>query len=413
MRVFEEPSRQIGHRLANQDESSYEYLRDSKRSMASILRNLIEKWFDTYSSVVSCNKKKNDLLARLRKQDNMQFLGAFTELFIFILLKNFNNEIIAEEELCNGTRPDFIVKTPAGEEFYVEVTTISEKEFNEGRKIAINLIIDKINNKIKSSKYAINFSWHGIPFANDLNKEVLSEIHQWIKNPNDVEFTKEFNNWTLTLLAIEVLEPRKSENGIIAAFNNSKVQCYSKNFKIKEFDPDTKIENVSDFLTEIKKALDDKAKKYGGLNKPYIIVLNLLSDKISESIVNDAILCETLKNENRISQSFFSKRTNVNGVLVSFNLNPFNLMDGNLPRKESLYFINPNATKKLDHCDFRRLFGSEPFRENVHRLKRINLSEHLKLPQKEWQDALEQEEPDSKSKKALDWMQSYIKNFKL
>ena len=113
-------------------------------------------------------------------------------------------------------------------------------------------------------------------------------------------------------------------------------------------------------------------------------------------MVEDAVLGETITNRTRISLSFLYEHTNVNGVLVFSNLDPWNMMDGITPRKESLYFINPNAKEDFDHRDFRSLFSNKPLKENIHRLDRKKLSVHLGLPQEKWNLALKDEDPDSK-----------------
>jgi hypothetical protein len=218
-------------------------------------------------------------------------------------------------------------------------------------------------------------------------------------------FEKFFDGWTLSLTALQIPEPKHSHNnGIIASFSNSKIQCYSNN----NFQHDEKTENVGDFLSDIKKTLAKKAKHYGELNNPYIIILNVLSNNIFQSVIEDALLNETLKNGRRALSPFLSKQTNVNGVLVFYNLDPWNMMDSNIPRKESLYFINSNASEGFDHGNFRNLFGNKPLRKNVHILDRTKLSVHLNLPQEEWCNALKKEDPDSKHKKAVDWMQNWL-----
>lgn len=408
MKIFEKNLRKIGCRRAEQAESRYEYLRDSERQQAIIVKDMMEQWFEAYCQAVKDTEKIKDLGARLQENDDIQFLGAFTELYVFILLKNFGYEIIAEKTVKNGTKPDFLVKMLDGKELYIEVTTFSEGKFNKDRKRAISLIVDKINKKIKSLKYAVKLSWHGIPLENDVNLRVLKDIQKWIDDPKS-PFIRELDDWTLVLEALELPEQKcDSDNEIIAYIANSKIQCYSN----KDFQYDEIVEKSGDFLTDIKKALTDKAKKYGKLEKPYIIVLNLLSNEIPESIVEYAILSEIL-NGYRTSRSFFNKQTNVNGVLVSFNLDPFNMMDGAIPRKESLYFINPNATKAFDYTDFRKLFSKEIFKKNIHRLDRTKVLTHLDLPKNKWDKALKDEDPDSKFKNAVNWMQNYLINLNI
>ena len=197
MKIFE-GTKQIGNRLAEQAERQYEYLRDSGRSTAIIIRNIMEQWFEVYCLEVSDIRKINDLRARLQSKDDLQFLGAFTELYVFILLKKFKHEIAAEEVVGNGTKPDFLVKD---ESLYVEVTTFSEGEFNVKRTKAYKLIAHKINKKVKSVNYAISLYWRGQPIENDINPTILSEIQKWIDSPNSLTFVKNFNSWSLTLSA--------------------------------------------------------------------------------------------------------------------------------------------------------------------------------------------------------------------
>jgi len=398
MAIFEE-SKNAHNRVAGQAEPLYEYFRDSKRQLQVIIRNTIEGWFKVYQSTADSDKIK-DLERRLQsKDDNGQFLPAFTELYVFILLKNNGYEVIPEKEVGNGKKPDFLVKKPNGEEFYVEVTTVSEGKFNTTRNRAINLIIDKINKRIKSNYY-VHLIWEGNPLENDITPKVLKDIQTWVDRPKGISSSREFPaspstpQWSLRL---EILRAKRERGGkFIAWISNSKVQNYSA----KKFRPNEIIEGGSDILTAIKEKLGDKATHYGELGKPYVIVVNILSDNVDKSIVQDAILSVTLERKT----PFFSKYKNVNGVLFFSNLKPQNMM---MNERNHIYFDNLIAQESFNHDVFKKLY--KPYKaqkkagvlnspENLepgYILDHKKLSTHMKVPQQAWDKALELDNPDN------------------
>ena len=312
-------------------ESQYEYLKRSAQKPDGFIRQILEEWFEIYSA--NNPKEAEKLRGHLLSKKDDQHFSAFFELYLFTFFKNlgFNIEIERSVE-GSSKKPDFLISDPkTGKQFYLEARTACEGNINNTREKAINLVIERINNKISSLNYTIELYWYGSCWEQDINKQIMKEIEEWIENPSH-SYRKEFSNWGFKLEAVSV---ETSPDIIVSVYKLDKVQVLNE----KKINKDSFTENRMDAVERIQKALiDKKASEYGNLEKPYLIALNMIGTYFSisgkiflkEALFGRKINCQMTECGKhflaRAEDGFWSRISDnnpmVSGVFGFFNLVP-------------------------------------------------------------------------------------------
>lgn len=411
--------------LKNTSQSDYEYLNKSARLPTQLLRQIINGWFEEYKQEIKDSNKINDLKKRLqsKKDDQHQHIAAFFELYMFILLKRLGFVIVAEPSIhgCT-TKPDFLATcSKTGKGFYLEATTVTEGDDNNKRDKAIWLVADKINKKIQSDSRAIRLDWYGICSEHDITKEVINKIKNWIntnQSENPINFS--FKNWFLCLTAIKISSPFER---IVANIGNIKVQ--SLNHKT-DINIDTIAENRMDATSRIQDAISEKAKKYGQLDKPYVIAINMKSHYFNRNFLFEALFGREVTHfyedgkivEARLDDGIWQKyketiSTSVNGVLSFFSLSPWTVFMPNKRSKDEKTFstfvnnvLSSNNLTLNENSKSVPLFPLNPYvkdkplpleltdllDENSCLLDLKKLQNIMNLPEEEWEKALEKDD---------------------
>ena len=106
---------------AKHSEPSFNYLNSTARPYAIKVRTLLESWFVRYP-----NTHKADLVSRFRRPNDVHHLGAFFELYMHALLRylGYTAEVHPETPSGDGSKPDFVVTSPAGTRFFLEATDV-------------------------------------------------------------------------------------------------------------------------------------------------------------------------------------------------------------------------------------------------------------------------------------------------
>jgi hypothetical protein len=397
MQIFDDFIRRDAS-LRKPSQSDYEYLNQSARVSAQHLRQIMNIWFEEYNEEIQESDKINDLKSRLQSKKNDQYRAAFFELYIFILLKRMGFQIVAEPTIPGyTTKPDFLATCPyTGKEFYLEATTVTEGDINSKRDKAIELVTEKINKHIPCSHYIIELGCYGVCKEQDVNKEIIKEIKSWINNTplkNPKKF--EFENWVLSLKAQKVSNPLNFKEIIVTI--DSKVQCLNRKTDIKK---EGVTENRMDAMSRIREAILGKSKKYGQLDKPYIIAINMHSDFFNRISLFEALLGKEVTYdygngeviETRLDGGLWRKgketiSISVNGVLSFFDLTPWKVfLLKEMPRKAPLFILNPHIKQAFPFPEFMNLLD-----ENSCLLDLQKLESLMRLPEEDLKKELEED----------------------
>ncbi|HVL01850.1 MAG TPA: hypothetical protein VM553_18660, partial [Dongiaceae bacterium] len=141
-------------------EDDFEYLDRSARKEAENVRLFLNKWIGFFTEI-----EAKDLISRIKSKDRRAFDSAIFEIVLYAIISGLGGKLEVHPMLENGSskRPDFLVKMPKGEEFYLEAVLASE--FSEAEMAAErrkNVVLSAIE-KIDSPNFFIGITAEGNP----------------------------------------------------------------------------------------------------------------------------------------------------------------------------------------------------------------------------------------------------------
>lgn len=334
---------------AEANENSFSYYERSARKDVGKIRDLLERWFSNIP-----DSEKHETKKRFIKS----FDSVFYELFLFNFFKELGYKIIIHPKLENtDKRPDFLI-SKKGLEIYVEAKVCKDKSNNEeSNEKLIERFYETIN-KIQSSHFMfrienIQFKTKNQPSTKDLVKKIKNKISQ-------LDYKKELEKISNNLYTTPKFENLYFENEEILInieFLPVKEEAIGKHRRSIGVRP------VETFIGGTEESIRDsiltKAKRYGKLDKPYLICINTLSIKsLSIYCIDNAIWgslafsCSTDPNHRnekliRIDDGVFynngSERiTNVSGIMIN------RVFPHNIPTSTYMLFKHPFTENHLN-----------------------------------------------------------------
>ncbi|SRR5258707_10777059 len=315
-------------------EPYFTYLEKSARIEMARVRDLLESWFTRYP-----NAHKHEFKRRCQT-NNIKFESAFFELYIHELLLRlgYSVEVQPENRTANLKRPDFFVHNSDGEAFYLEATVASGTSTEQMVQLARkNKVYDAIN-KIDSPNFFLGMKMKGSPSTEPPIKSWLKQISGWLSSLDPdkfLEFSKHtdvdirpklalsHDGWHIEFFATPKSIKARAESGI-----------RSIGMQMGDFE---KVNSTE----VIRRAAIAKAKKYGKLDKPYIIAINVHTAFFDRIHVMEALFgteqyivtSEEDKPQIKIVRAtdgawtspFGPRYTRVTGVLIMERLMPSNI----------------------------------------------------------------------------------------
>lgn len=352
MRLFDQFERS-DLKFAQYSESDFTYMNRTAREDFERIRQKLEEWFSHYPKF-----EKKDLQAAFRSNIDAQHRSALFELLLHEVLIKLNCEIVLHPALPNTSKhPDFLVKPPEGSPFYLEAVLATTESADEvSSQARINAVYDVINRKVDSTNFFLWVDVEGSPesppsanrIASFLNKELAQLDPEQIADSYESggmdtlpSWRFEYDGWVVNFQPIPKKPAARSRKGTRPIGAQSTGIC------------------SVDHRTPIREAINKKAGRYGELDLPYIIAVNVLEAVDNTDIIEALFGKEqytitfTQSHPIEISDTQISrvpdgawtsnkglKNTRVSAVLVAKQLSPWRLSKGNV----RLYH-NPMAQK--------------------------------------------------------------------
>lgn len=266
--------------------STYEFLKRCSRPECKRIRNQLEEWFGHYPGPDS-----EELKSRVRSGDEGHFRSAFWELYLHEFLRRlgYSVEVHPELETEGDKSPDFLARHPEDKNILVEAASTKKKtEEPSGPGQQKDEIIDAINElshpcfRLRLGESNLR-SWPEEPPSRN---RVQSELRQWLETldyePLRTMFEErgieampekkfDLRGWEVTFTAIPKPESQRgSEDERIIGLQNTGVQWV-------------------DTSTPIRKRIRDKAGRYGDVERPYVVAVNIADPMIDEIDIRDAL----------------------------------------------------------------------------------------------------------------------------
>lgn len=249
-------------------ESDYSYLSRSLRPEIQRMRDLLQVFFDNYPS-----EEKPEILSRLRSGDGSHFDSAIHELCLYnILIRHgCSLEVHPLIESANNHKPDFLVTTKSGEQFYLEARVASQKSPEEAATEELyNRMIHFIAN-MDSPDFFINVNVIKMP-SQPIPRAKILEIINILRNnitPEDLENQYlDSHQWKNIKSEILIHGSGSIEFSLLPK-NKTALKPDSRSIGIM-----MKPLRVNDSPETILKAIKKKAGRFKNLQLPYVVALD-------------------------------------------------------------------------------------------------------------------------------------------
>jgi hypothetical protein len=280
MKLFDDFSRSY-QAPAGYGEPDFDYLNRSANEPIRKVRDLLEDWFSRYPE-----SAQSELRQRFRSADEYNHSSAFFELWLHELLRSLGCRLEVHPPLAATTRRvDFLVKSPQGNNFYLEAIHGTGESGRESKSRArLNTLYDSLN-YLSSPDFFINLEISGAPRSPVPGKDIRKWIEREISmlNPHLIDHFLETRRLDL------IPRWRFEHDGL-------RITCYPTP-KPKELRgipgvrtlATTSFGGIIDSETPIKDAVIGKAKRYGVLDLPFVVAINTTDHFISERDVLGAL----------------------------------------------------------------------------------------------------------------------------
>ncbi|MFL9996244.1 hypothetical protein PQR34_34625 [Paraburkholderia sediminicola] len=261
-----------------EDEGDFDYLNVSNRAEAARVRDFLESCLGEYP-----NEHRAEIIQRLRESD-IQFASAAFELFLYacFLRMGWTVDVHPEVPDGNGRRPDFRVHTGTAEAFYVEATLarqFSDAELAaERRKAEVLRAIDDM----PCPDFVLDLDVEGSPRTNVPRKNLRHRIRRWIDSLDASaveaqireghareELRYEHDGWTILIRAIP-RRPGRASGGRTIGIRSLGIRSVN-------------------IAQAVKSAAKSKASRYGNLDLPLVVAINVEEEFADVTLERDAL----------------------------------------------------------------------------------------------------------------------------
>lgn len=335
---------------AGYSEPIYPYLNRSARESSSRVRELIEKWFSHFPP-----EAQIELLPRLQSKDDQVIISAFFELYSYKLLCHLGYSPKIHPTLKNDSSktPDFFVQGN-NEEFITEsvITNEQPRDVSDGQAF-LDEAFDKIN-EIQSKDFFVGIVIRGKATSPLRSSLIKSEVKDFVESLDYQEIKKLYYSENRKQLL-----PKKT------ILNNGVKLIISPIPKTINSGKPTRL--IGSWLTgfnkistkeAIRKAIKRKTSRYGVMDIPYLLTVNVLSKTCQQDDVIEALFGteqyiidfedpNAIPIPTRIKDGMWSsqKGTRLSGIIVVKELTPWTIAQ----RSATLY-LNPWASYPYTGC---------------------------------------------------------------
>lgn len=358
--LFDEKKREyLGPR--NHIEGSYDYLDRSARSDSERIRNFLNECLSRFP--ISDAK---ELIPRIKSRDRRSFDSAIFEIILYSIMRNLGWSLQVHPPLGSGVnkKPDFLVTSASGEQFYVEAVLASE--FSEAEVAAEkrkNVVLQAIDG-LKSPNFQLAINAEGNPETPPSGKALRKELSRWLAglDPDEVNemseqegfssiptFEWSHDGWKIEFSAFPFKSDERGKNQRVIAAQFEEVRW------INGWKP-------------IKDAIASKGNEYGRLSKPFVVAVNVDGfelDRIDEMqalfgqeqvVIRVGEHSRHSKIEQARNGLWFGPKgpqyTRVSGAWLFGGMTPWNIPS----RRNTLYFnpfakdVIPKELRQLNHA---------------------------------------------------------------
>jgi len=242
----------------------------------------MEGWFSDYPI-----NENGRMESSLQSSDDLVFLAAYFELYLFTLLCRLGNSLDIHPATASGTkRPDLIAKETNELGVYVEAILASEASRQEiGQTARMNQVYD-ILNEMDSPDFFIGLEIAGAPKTPPPARRIRDQVSEWLKSLNyDVIADLHQHETIRGLPNLEI----NHDGWHIVFLPIAKSQAARGKPGIRPIGTQMGSFELSKTKEAIRDAIGKKATRYGKMDRPFIIAVNVLSPVLDREDVLGAL----------------------------------------------------------------------------------------------------------------------------
>ena len=252
-------------RVKRYSEPVFDYVNTSARPRYGVLRDLLESWFARFP-----RDAQHDLRRRFRQRADAQHRGALLELYVHELLVRMGYGIEVHPGVEGVEKsPDFAATRQGTRAFYVEATValVPNDEAAAGAREAA--VYDSLD-RLESPDFFLHIQVRGQPASPPPGRSLARKLSRWLADldyaPPEVtegslagrpSCSWSHDGWDLTFTAI----PKSSS--LRGTPNIRPIGGLITEAKRVQID------------RSIRTSLSKKAKRYGALDLPYLVIVNV------------------------------------------------------------------------------------------------------------------------------------------
>lgn len=343
------PSRPPNDSFASNSEPTYAFLNRTTRPEFGSVRDRLEDWFTRFP-----DHSKGDLAARF-KSDNTPHHAAHFELFLHELLLRLGCSVEVHPEVRGRpTRPDFLATAPGGDKFYVEAALVTGQSNRDERAQALMDQALDVFDRICSPSFTLEVCWDKNPSTPLPARVIAKAVEKWLLTLDpDRELEKLGRNGFGSLPNIKFPEHKIGLEFCALAKKPGKRSGGGR--PISFWNPPG---DFSGTHLDVRKRIETKGSRYGELDAPFILALQLMepggdSEGIIQALFGDEV---AVFSQDRSKPVQLRRKPNgawtggkkpayavLSGVLVLWNLRPWTKTEA----RATLYH-NPWATRPYE-----------------------------------------------------------------
>lgn len=259
----------------------YDELNRSNDPAIAEVRRVLESWFARYDAA-----DQPELRARFQSGIRAQHAGAFFELFLHELLLRLGCRIETHPALSPdiAKRPDFLVTDPLGLQFYLEARVATGESSEEaGKRDLIDRLYQSLGGMASPDYYVglhLIREGKGQPSAKDMKKFLSRMMRDYPYEAAIADIQQG------GFLALPVWEYRTDDDWIIQFRPIPKPEHSRGSSDIRTLAFEFEGMEAVDPRKAILAAVENKASKYGKLDLPFVVAINMLEWCDAESIID-------------------------------------------------------------------------------------------------------------------------------
>jgi hypothetical protein len=344
-------------RVRHQNESSFDYLNTSARPGICAIREMLERWFEHLP-----NSAKADIRGRFRSGDEVQYESSFFELFWHELLCSSCYEVTTHPRVPNATtNPDFLASRAGVPQFYLEATLAMPP----GDPAATRRLAELYQtlDRMASPDFFLEIQYRGSPQENVRGRALRQRLESWLEELNFDEISRLYQERNYGAVPTFTWP----EHGVMLTFTpipkgpQSRGQLGIRPIGIVA-PMDMRMVRTHD---DIRVALEGKATKYGVLELPLLVAVNVMDDFCEEADLWSALFGEeqlvaTQQANGRWREDWGARAPNgawygregprnrlVSAVVVTHQLSPSNVRTRTLELIHNPWALHPMTPDSL------------------------------------------------------------------